>query len=179
MHRNSRGFSLAEMLVVVAIIGMLSLVSVPAFINYQRTMKLRGALRTLNTDIRNCRQMAITRHVIVRMEFAGNRRYQTSMSSDNGATWQRLPLRVQDDENIVGGNIRYLDETVSVAAVSFIDDDENGGRDIDFHSDGTVWDDGAVAGGTITLRTNWDSSINKADVTLSTTGQISSAESKV
>ncbi len=179
MHRNSRGFSLAEMLVVVAIIGMLSLVSVPAFINYQRTMKLRGALRVLNTDIRNCRQMAITRNVIVRMEFVGARRYQTSMSSDGGATWQRLPLRVQDDENIVGGNIRYLDETVSLDAITFIDDDENGGRDMDFHGDGTIWDDDAVAGGTITLRTNWDSSINKAVVTVSTTGQISSAESKV
>src|SRR5688572_27022547 len=104
MHRNSRGFSLAEMLVVVAIIGMLSLVSVPAFINYQRTMKLRGAVRTLNSDIRNCRQMAISRNVIVRMELGADR-YQTFMSSDNGVTWQRLPLRVQDDENIVGANI--------------------------------------------------------------------------
>jgi type II secretory pathway pseudopilin PulG len=169
------------MLVVVAIIGMLSLVSVPAFINYQRTMKLRGAVRTLNTDIRNCRQMAISRNVIVRLEFADARRYQTVMSSDGGTTWQRLPLRVQDDENIVGANVRYFDEIVSLADVTFVDDedDENELRDVDFHSDGTVWDNGAIAGGSFAIRTSYEATINRVDITISTTGQISSTESKV
>lgn len=177
MHRNSRGFSLAEMLVVVAIIGMLSLVSVPAFINYQRTMKLRGAVRTLNTDIRNCRQMAISRNVIVRMELGADR-YQTLMSADNGVTWQRLPLRVQDDENIVDANLRYVDAIVSLAS-TFEDDDDDDIRDIDFHSDGTVWDEGAVAGGTVTVRTDYEATINQAVVSISTTGQLTSVESKV
>ena len=169
-HRHSRGFSLVEMLIVVGMIGVLSLVSVPAFMNYQRTAQVRSATRTVAGDLRNCRQLAITRNLLVRLEVTGTREYKTFQSTDAGKTWSALPIQ--------GGiaNTRTLESTISIASPSFNDSDSDGLPDLDFRSDGTV-DQGNT---TITLNTKWtQSSINKVVVTISNTGQISSVASKV
>jgi prepilin-type N-terminal cleavage/methylation domain-containing protein len=185
-HRNSRGFSLVEMIVVVAIIGVLSLVSVPAFINFQRTQRIRGALRTFAGDIRTARQIAITRNVITRIEVTGTSTYQLLRSDDDGDTWIRQPFRIQGADDATSGSIRYLDNLVRIDAVTFVDDgtDDDGNtlRDLDFHSDGTVWDSDAMltASPTITLRTDWDNTaVNRVIITISSTGQLTTAESKV
>jgi prepilin-type N-terminal cleavage/methylation domain-containing protein len=58
--RNQRGFSLMELLTVVAIIGVMSLVSVPAFLNYQRSLEVKSAMRQFTGDLRAARQRAVT-----------------------------------------------------------------------------------------------------------------------
>src|SRR5436309_322557 len=60
--RRQQGYSLVEMLVVLAIIGLMSVITIPQFINYQQSMKLKSALRVLNNDLINARQLAITRY---------------------------------------------------------------------------------------------------------------------
>ncbi len=59
-NRGQRGFSLAEMLTVIAIIGVMSLVSVPAFLNYQRSLELKNAMRQFTTDLRTAQRRAVT-----------------------------------------------------------------------------------------------------------------------
>ena len=71
-----RGYTLIEILVVVAIIGIMSLVTVPQFVSYQQSSALKGAMRNFNADLRNCRQLAVARYVQVRMEFATPNSYR-------------------------------------------------------------------------------------------------------
>lgn len=63
LHRRSQlsgGYSLIEMLVVVAIVGIMSMVSVPMFMNFVRSNKMKSTMRQFMTDLRTSRQRAIT-----------------------------------------------------------------------------------------------------------------------
>jgi prepilin-type N-terminal cleavage/methylation domain-containing protein len=57
---SQAGYSLAEMLTVVAIIGVLALVMVPNFMNFRNQNKMRTSLRNFASDLRTTRQLAIT-----------------------------------------------------------------------------------------------------------------------
>jgi prepilin-type N-terminal cleavage/methylation domain-containing protein len=59
--RNEAGYSLAEMLVVVAMIGILTLVTVPAFITFFQSNKMKASMRNFTSDLRGVRQLAITK----------------------------------------------------------------------------------------------------------------------
>lgn len=65
-----RGFSLAEMLVVVAIIGIMSLVVVPNFISLYNSSRFKASARTLTTSLRNARQQAISANTRTKVSFA-------------------------------------------------------------------------------------------------------------
>lgn len=66
-NRRQAGYSLAEMLTVVAIVGTLALVTVPAFITFYQSNKMKSSIRNFTTDLRSIRQRAITRGVQVAM----------------------------------------------------------------------------------------------------------------
>ena len=179
MRRNSRGYSIIEMLVVVAIIGILSLVTVPAFMNFQRRNAVRSALRSFTSDMRSCRQHAITKNAFVRMQFQGQREYVILQSRDFGVTWRELRFGTLDQ----GTNVRALPETLAFSANTYNDSNTpvDGLRDVDFRPDGRVGDfdaTGAATAGTITLRTEWQDILNTVTVDISTTGQITTTESK-
>ncbi len=61
LRTSSSGFSLAELLVVVAIMGLLVGVSVPAFMNFLRAFRLKSSGRQVVGDMQLARQRAITR----------------------------------------------------------------------------------------------------------------------
>jgi prepilin-type N-terminal cleavage/methylation domain-containing protein len=60
-QRHQEGYSLAEMLTVIAIIGVLALVTVPSFMTFYQSNKMKASMRTFTTDLRSVRQLAITR----------------------------------------------------------------------------------------------------------------------
>lgn len=174
--RGSRGYSLIEILVVIAIIGTLSLVTVPAFMNYQRRNAVRSGLRFFTSDLRSFRQLAISKNAYVRVQFLGPREYALFQSRDLGTTWKPLLLGAVQSTS----HVRHLPETVAFTANTFNDSDTDGDVDIDFRPDGTVGDfaGSAASGGTITMRTEWKEIINQVVIELRTTGQIKSTESK-
>lgn len=177
--RSSRGYSVIEMLVVVAIIGVLSLVTIPAFMNFQRRNAVRSALRSFTSDIRSCRQHAITKNAYVRVQFRNQREYTVWQSRNFGTSWQELQMGTLDQ----GSNVRTLPETLAFSANTYNDSDTtvDGLRDIDFRPDGRVGDfdsTGSATAGTITLRTDWTEILNTVVVDVSTTGQIKTTESK-
>ena len=69
---RQRGYSLAEALVVVAIIGLVTGVSVPFFMNYLRANRMRSSAMYFETALRYARQRAVTRHTFTRVSFLTN-----------------------------------------------------------------------------------------------------------
>ena len=177
-HRSG-GYSLMEILVVIAIIGILSLVTVPAFMNFQRRNHVRSALRSFTGDLRSFRQLAISKNVYVRVRFsANNRDYSAWQSRDLGVNWRPLKLGTIGE----GSNTRTLPETLAFSANTYNDSDNpvDALPDIDFRPDGTAGDfvGSTATAGTITLRTEWKDILNQVVVDVSTTGQLTTKESK-
>lgn len=68
--RSRQGYSLVELLVVVAMIGMFSLVTVPQFMTFLQQGKIRASVRQFNGNLRAARARAITRNVKTAVSFA-------------------------------------------------------------------------------------------------------------
>ena len=126
-HR-SRGFSAAEMMVVVALIGLMVLVTTPALLNFFATMKARTASNRLASQLRLCRQVAVARRTQVLME----------MQRTNGTTtptfkaWEEKssPANIVRDANGVDGTagndddenwVVKPDKQMGIDGVTFLD----------------------------------------------------------
>ena len=57
------GFTLTEVLIVIAIIGIISVATIPAIRFYQPNIRLSGAARELVTDLRYIQQITVTEQV--------------------------------------------------------------------------------------------------------------------
>jgi prepilin-type N-terminal cleavage/methylation domain-containing protein len=64
-----RGFSLVELLVVVAIIAIMAAISLPRVVNYLRIYKIRGASQEVAKEIQGVRGKAISKNVNFGMVF--------------------------------------------------------------------------------------------------------------
>lgn len=71
--RDSRGFGLAELLVVVAVIAILSTMSVPSFLRYWRSATLRAGAQELRTIVNQGRELALSQNTTVCVNRSGNK----------------------------------------------------------------------------------------------------------
>jgi prepilin-type N-terminal cleavage/methylation domain-containing protein len=79
MHRT-RGFSLIELLVAVAVLGLLLGIAVPGLNGYRDTLAQQEARTQLITDLRQARQTSVTRHRSVIVAF-GNGSSTTNITT--------------------------------------------------------------------------------------------------
>ncbi len=172
---GQRGYSLAEMLVVVALIGMFSLVSVPQFMTYYQQSKVRASVRQFNGHLRTARLRAITRNNPTAISFVpglnppGNRRgaYGIFDRSASGTTW-----------TLVGAKVYYLEDPVYFLASDFA---VNSARvdalhDVVFLANGTI--SNIPAGDPIVeLKTNANVPNNHCTITLNAAGFFTSVMS--
>jgi len=70
---SDRGFSLGEIIAVVAIIGIVTTVTAPMMLSYWRAAALKGAAQELATVANQARALSISRHTLVCMSQSGNR----------------------------------------------------------------------------------------------------------
>jgi prepilin-type N-terminal cleavage/methylation domain-containing protein len=191
---RSRGYSLIELLTVMAIIGVLSLITVPSFISFQRAGKMKTALRNFTMDLRTLRQKAITQNVWTRVvitpaatESVATRSYTFTQSSDEGVTWTPLAMRGGfggTTTNVIGqgtGNVKELEKAVFFSAMTGY----TGGALI-FRPNGTAgtMDTNTppqfqTVSGTIVLRTLWNVTNNQITVSLTPSGQLHTAAAHV
>ena len=185
-NRSESGYSLTELLVVVAIVGVLSLISVPAFINFKNQNTFRADLRNFTNDLRAARQFAITQTVDVRVELdvAGNsltsNTYRFYSSNDRGTTW--TALTVPGGRGITPGtpgNIKGLDGPVWIQSVTNIPDiGTDNKKDVVFHPNGAMDLMPNTPSGTIVLRSSWKKiAFDTYTIGLSSSGQFTSTGS--
>lgn len=58
---DDRGFSLAELIVVIAVTGILSAIAIPFFLNYWQSATVRAGAQEMRTALQQAKQLAITR----------------------------------------------------------------------------------------------------------------------
>jgi type II secretion system protein H len=84
---NARGFTLAEIMVVLAIVGALATLVTPALSSYARTAALQAAARELATSINLGRQLAISRNTTVCVEATSLTSIRLRVGGCGGAAW--------------------------------------------------------------------------------------------
>lgn len=72
---NQRGFTLAELITIVAIIGIVSAAAIPQFLTFLQAMETKGAAQELATLLQQARELAIAQNTsyTVRIDVNGNR----------------------------------------------------------------------------------------------------------
>lgn len=86
LYRNQSGFSLGELLAIVAIIGVVSILATPAFISYSQAARLKGGAQELAAILNQARQLAINRNAPMCVRNDGNKiRFRTNSCA--GTVW--------------------------------------------------------------------------------------------
>jgi prepilin-type N-terminal cleavage/methylation domain-containing protein len=160
---DQAGYSLVEILTVVAIVGILALVAVPNFITYYQTNKMKVALGNFTADLRTMRQMAITQGVQTRITFTpAATNTMTSRAYDfwqgnaafNSTTWTPLTQSDSSKGPLLKGYTRHTEDAAYFPDTGQTFDAVSGVYSVVFFPDGHV---GLPAGATtasITLKTD-------------------------
>jgi Tfp pilus assembly protein FimT len=165
------------MLVVIAIIGLISLVTVPNFVVYQRSAKLKASLRQLTNDIRYTRQMAISRNCRTKLSFQTDTAPGVAVSNYKIYEERTHPTTGGKSWAQIGSG--KLDKSVYFYTTNFPDEvspNNDGTNDVIFQPNGTVGNQ-PVAGGNIGMRTDQKIPKKVITITFSITGQFNSAAS--
>ncbi len=182
--RSEGGYSIAELLTVVAIVGVLSLVTVPSFIGYFNSNKVKAAMRTFSSDLRTARSTAISQSREVKLTYKtgtkqraydlylGDRAFGTVPS----ANWTRLtgpgsnppkPSKILDD-------VVYFpaDSVTTPQTFTDLDTTADGWLDVIFFPDGHAQLPTAATSGTITIKTDMNVPKSSYAITISPSGRV-------
>jgi prepilin-type N-terminal cleavage/methylation domain-containing protein len=187
-HKSRQaGYSLAEMLTVVAIIGTLALVTVPSFMNYYNSNKVKSSMRAFMSDLRTARMLAISRGREVKFSYQTGAKsrtynyYEGNRSMGVVTQWTPLtgpgsnPPRPQKTLE----DVAYFPLDAPDAPQTFVDEDTipDGFIDVIFFPDGHVripvndaTQRGAV--GTITIKTDRKVPKKQYAIEISPTGRV-------
>jgi prepilin-type N-terminal cleavage/methylation domain-containing protein len=179
MRNRQRGYTITELLVVVAIIALMSLFAVPQFASMYRSSVAKASLRDFTGALRKARQIAATQSERTRVRYTtgtGGRSFQIERGGTNLAspTWTVVqPVRSLDANS-------YFDTSSTTPLNGTM-------REIDFLPNGSAVDD--VTGtmpstltstnNTVIIRNKWKRlTYNQYTVAIGASGQLTVTASK-
>lgn len=186
-HRGQSGYSLAELLTVIAIIGTLALVTVPAFMTYMQSNRMKSSMRQFTSDLRAARARSIGQGQQVIVTFGtgskartydvyqGNRPFAstswTRPSSPESLKTTRLMDSVVYFPADAAGTPQKFTDTVDCSALPCVAGADTK-LDIIFFPDGRVQMPGALTVGTITVKTDMKIPKPQYAITITPSGRV-------
>lgn len=85
--RDQRGFSMAELLVVIAVIGILASIAIPSWISHLSATTLTGAARQVQGGLNQARMLALTTRQNICVRVVPPAGYQFLQGGCAGAAW--------------------------------------------------------------------------------------------
>jgi len=86
LSRNAAGFTLIELIVVVAVIGIITVTGVPMFLSFMQAQQTKGAAQQVASLLNQARQLAISRNTAYRVDVdVTNNRLRFVLTSDGSA----------------------------------------------------------------------------------------------
>lgn len=80
---NKTGMTLLELIIVVAILGIVSAIAAPNYMNYMADRRLKGAARTIMSDLMASRLSAVSRNHEFKVFFSGDQMTYTVLADTN------------------------------------------------------------------------------------------------
>jgi Tfp pilus assembly protein FimT len=173
------------MLTVIAIIGTLALVTVPAFMTYMQSNKMKSSVRQITGDLRAARARAIGQGQQVMVTFlagSGRRTYDVYQGNApfNSTRWSRpaSPVALQNTRRLddtvyfpTGVGLQTFEDTVDCSVTPCVAGADTK-LDVIFFPDGRVQMPTGLTVGTLTVRT--DQKIPKPvyTITVSPSGRV-------
>jgi len=81
------GFSIAELVVIIAVIGVLFVISIPSFLSYYRAASARADVQQVITLFNQARELAIRQNDVVCVTMPTNSKMAFFLSSCAGTVW--------------------------------------------------------------------------------------------
>lgn len=83
MIKNKRGFSLTELMIVIAVIGIMGLIAVPTLVTALPGYRLKSSARELCSNMRKARSLAVKQNRSVTLEFKTDNNTYTIDNSEH------------------------------------------------------------------------------------------------
>jgi prepilin-type N-terminal cleavage/methylation domain-containing protein len=134
--KHEAGFALTELIVVLAMIGILAILAGPQFMSYWRTSATSAGAAELATAIQRARQLAITNNVNYCAEVSGTKvRYRQNANNacTAGTIWTGTGtdtnglVQISNGMTVAGGPVVFSSMGAAVLAGTFTVTNPNGG----------------------------------------------------
>ena len=86
-HQSERGFTLAELVMVIAMIGILSIMAVPAFLRYYQAATLKSGAQQFAMMVNQARELAIKTNGKVCVKMSSPTQMMYTLVNCTGAAW--------------------------------------------------------------------------------------------
>ena len=78
LHSKQSGFTLIEMMIVIAIMGIFAGIAIPNYLSYMPKHRLNGAARQVMGDLMAARMQAVSQNTTVTVAYVSDRKYKIS-----------------------------------------------------------------------------------------------------